>query len=52
MSADKGQEFARLLISSDRELRRYISAFLLRQDDVEAATAAILAKPANGRNVA
>ena len=25
---------------------------LMRQDDVEAATAAILAKPANGRNVA
>ena len=35
MSADNGQEFARLLVSSDRELRRYISVFLQRRDDVE-----------------
>lgn len=45
MSLDTGQEFARLLVSCDRELRRYISIFLQRQDDVEEvlqATATVL----------
>ena len=33
--ADPDKEFARLLTIHDRELRRYISLFVSRRDDVE-----------------
>lgn len=33
--AKNGENFARLLVTHDRSLRRYISLFLRRQDDVE-----------------
>ena len=33
--ADPDKEFARLLTNHDRELRRYISLFVSRRDDVE-----------------